>query len=444
VLNGLTPSPLAVVFAAAVGMLAGWFFNRMAGLRLSREVKELRAELTRSEAQTREQSRQASRMRSEQRTFTSFVRQLPHAVQQLNRDNLNPRQIPRLIIQLAESIFEPEQILLYLAGPSNGGGRTLQQLHLAAHKGLGDSAESVGVVPFGEGKIGWAAENQMDMTMEDWLNPTRTEGRKPAHNYPGLRLDLIGPLLHHGESSTETLGVLCLGGLSSRLRDEKLMLQMVTNLGSIALMHSRNIRSLRAQAHHDGLTGLMNKRGFMVELGKMIFSAENATQSLGVFIFDIDYFKRYNDTNGHLAGDELLKDLAGVVRGCLRQGDVACRYGGEEFVVAMPDVDAEGAMCCAERVRSAVESYRFPHEESQPGGRLTISGGVAEFPHDGTNGTELLSHADQALYRAKGAGRNRVVRFRGVTIGGRQDERDADPLQSGRLGDGSMPGAIPS
>ena len=441
----LNPWEQPFLLAAAVGVLAlvlGYLLSKVSHRSASKELDRLRSELDRSEAQTREQTRQASRMRSEQRTFTSFVRQLPSAVQQLNRDDLHPREIPKLILQLAQSIFEPQQILLYVAGQKTDNGSTKQQLYLAAHQGLVDPGEGVAAVEFGEGKIGWAAENQMEMTPEDWLNPNRTEGRKPINNHPSLRLDLVGPLLHHSEDGTETLGVLCIGGMSVRLRDEKAMFRMVTNLGSIAMMHSRNLQSLRAQAYHDGLTGLMNKRGFMEELGKMIFSAESATQPLGVFIFDIDYFKRYNDSNGHLAGDELLKDISRVVRSALRQGDVAGRYGGEEFVVAMPDVGGAEALRIAERIRLAVESHRFSHEESQPGGCLTISGGVAAFPVDGTNGTELLSHADQALYRAKGSGRNRVVRFEGVTIGSRWDE-EGDPYRAPADGSGTASGGLP-
>jgi diguanylate cyclase (GGDEF)-like protein len=202
------------------------------------------------------------------------------------------------------------------------------------------------------------------------------------------------------------------------------MLQMVTNLAAIALIHTGNIRALQSQANHDGLTGLFNKRHFMQNLGFMINDAEGSAKPLGLFIFDIDHFKQYNDTNGHPAGDELLKSLAHIVRANLRPGDLACRYGGEEFVVAMPDTDGVSTLNVAERIRQAIEKHRFAHEESQPGGRLTISGGVAYFPVDGTNGTELLSHADQALYRAKATGRNRVIRYEGVEIGdaGRKDE----------------------
>jgi diguanylate cyclase (GGDEF)-like protein len=433
-------SLMMIALGAVLGVFCGLILARLGQGRSRAELQQLRAELSRAEAQTREQSRQASRMRSEQRTFASFVGQLPSAVQQLNRDNLDPRQIPKLILQLADSIFEPEQALVYLAGPQGDRTGLARQLYLTAEKGVSVKSGEITTVRFGEGKIGWAAEHQMEMTLEDWLNPNRTEGRQPLSNHPGLKLDLIGPFVHHGDKGAETLGVLCLGGVVSRLRNEKIMLQMVTNLGSIAIVHARNLRSLRDQAHHDGLTGLMNKRKFMERIGLMINDAEGGGQSLGLFIFDIDFFKRYNDTNGHPAGDELLKDIAQVIRSSLRQGDVACRYGGEEFVVAMPDTDGETSWRAAERIRQTIEQHRFAHEDSQPNCTLTISGGVASFPVDGATSTELLNHADQALYRAKAAGRNRVIRFQGVDIGdtGRDDEDGIDdsgynPYSNGNL-----------
>ena len=97
---------------------------------------------------------------------------------------------------------------------------------------------------------------------------------------------------------------------------------------------------------------------------------------------------------------------------------MACRYGGEEFIVAMPGARFPDGYAAAERIRAAIESTRFPRSETQPLGRLTISGGVAQFPQDGTSGTDLILHADQALYQAKAAGRNRVAQYRGVDIGG--------------------------
>jgi diguanylate cyclase (GGDEF)-like protein len=117
--------------------------------------------------------------------------------------------------------------------------------------------------------------------------------------------------------------------------------------------------------------------------------------------------------------------VAQVVRENLRPGDIAYRYGGEEFIVAMPGAKGPDGHVAAERIRKAIESTNFPRSESQPGGRVTISGGVAQFPQDGTSSNDLILHADQALYQAKAAGRNRVIQYHGVEIG--SDAAD-DPL----------------
>ena len=123
----------------------------------------------------------------------------------------------------------------------------------------------------------------------------------------------------------------------------------------------------------------------------------------------MDDFKHYNDTNGHLAGDDLLERLAKVVRRNIRNIDIPARYGGEEFVIILPETSDEEAMQVAERIRQAVERESFPFERRQPGGKVTISVGVSSYPGEAKTPRELLNLADRALYRAKVLGKNRVI-----------------------------------
>jgi diguanylate cyclase (GGDEF)-like protein len=118
----------------------------------------------------------------------------------------------------------------------------------------------------------------------------------------------------------------------------------------------------------------------------------------------------YNDQNGHLVGDRLLRLLAKLVRDSVRSDDYFGRFGGEEFVLVMSGRSARQAMSAADVIRQRIEEYPFEGEESQPNGRVTISGGVACFPDDADDSVELLRNADTALYEAKNAGRNRVMR----------------------------------
>lgn len=410
-----------LVFAGAIAAAAGTAFLGFRLLKgrieLKSDLHNVRAQLERAEAQLRDQTRQLVRMRGERAALSELFRLLPTTVRELNRSDLDSRKIPQLLAQLVEVAFEPAQILLFRRSPEGDAtrGRLLQ---LVFHKGLTDPSLLRTTIRIGEGKIGWVAEHMVDMLAEDWLNLTRTEGRSIPDNHPALRVDLIGPLVHrHREGSEELLGVLCIGEPKHRLSDERLALQMITNLGSIAYMNVLNVSRLRDQANQDGLTRLLNKSFFMQRLGDMIIESERKASPIALFIFDIDHFKHYNDSNGHLAGDEVLRGVARVLREQLRPEDVACRYGGEEFVVAMPQTDEGAAMQVAERIREAIASTPFPRAENQPNQRLTISGGVAVFPVDANTGTELLQVADQGLYQAKGAGRNRVVRSRGVRIG---------------------------
>jgi diguanylate cyclase (GGDEF)-like protein len=132
-------------------------------------------------------------------------------------------------------------------------------------------------------------------------------------------------------------------------------------------------------------------------------------------MMDIDDFKSYNDVNGHLAGDEVLRILGALLAKAIREGDTTARYGGEEFAVILPHTDKEGALLLAERLRYEVEKTQFLNEESGPRGCLTLSVGVACFSNDPAKGEacthskdELIRQADKALYKAKREGKNKV------------------------------------
>lgn len=160
---------------------------------------------------------------------------------------------------------------------------------------------------------------------------------------------------------------------------------------------------------YDELTGLLTLRSFYRELEREILRVRRSGLSLALLMMDVDHFKLVNDTYGHQAGSYVLKQIGLLIRQSLRYNDSAARYGGEEFIAYLPRCGPEEAMAGAERVRLAIEGFPFAHGGEEL--RVTISIGVAQAPGDGTDVETLVRRADQALYRAKDAGRNRVLVF---------------------------------
>ena len=159
----------------------------------------------------------------------------------------------------------------------------------------------------------------------------------------------------------------------------------------------------------DGLTDLYNHRFFHQLLETEVSRALRYNRVVSLLMIDIDNFKRFNDSHGHPAGDMALKRLATLLKDASRSCDFVARYGGEEFAIIAPEASADAARRMAERVRELVAESVFEGEEVMPGGRLTISLGVATVPMQASDKCELVERADQALYRSKALGRNRVM-----------------------------------
>lgn len=162
---------------------------------------------------------------------------------------------------------------------------------------------------------------------------------------------------------------------------------------------------LHAQAITDPLTGLCNRLAMTQQLNQAVARAVRNREALSLLLIDVDHFKSFNDSHGHLAGDEALRQLAAIIRGVAREADAAARYGGEEFVLVAPSTDADGAAALAERIRRQVQLADWSHRN------VTISVGVVTrlAKHPRCSAQLLLKDADRALYRATDAGRNCVI-----------------------------------
>jgi two-component system cell cycle response regulator len=170
-----------------------------------------------------------------------------------------------------------------------------------------------------------------------------------------------------------------------------------------------NVQLSLEMAITDQLTGLHNRRYMARHLDNLIASSKRSGKPLSFVIMDIDYFKSINDTNGHDIGDEVLKEFASRIAANVRGIDLACRYGGEEFVVVMPDTDVAFAYSVAERLRQQIEVTPIVISRTPNELKITVSMGIAKSEGGEDTSEALLHRADQALYRAKRTGRNRVV-----------------------------------
>ena len=172
---------------------------------------------------------------------------------------------------------------------------------------------------------------------------------------------------------------------------------------------TRRFTRTHQRAITDPLTRLYNFGFFRKRLEDELSRASETEDLVSLVIFDIDNFKHYNDTNGHPEGNVVLTGVARIIKETGRRGDIMARYGGEEFVALLYGAARDEAARFAEAVREAIEAEPFTGGEKQPQGRVTISAGVATFPHDAADAASLLEEADKRLYRAKEGGRNRVV-----------------------------------
>ncbi|MGH8678761.1 MAG: diguanylate cyclase [Burkholderiales bacterium] len=189
--------------------------------------------------------------------------------------------------------------------------------------------------------------------------------------------------------------------------NRELMAAMTELQNSRAQIAKQN-EDLRRLATRDSLTGCLNRRAFHEQLEKVFVEARDSGRSLSCIMTDIDYFKSFNDRYGHAVGDTVLQTVARFLFGGLRENDLLCRYGGEEFCIILPDVTAEGAQIIAERLRSSIETRTAMGIRSMQTVNVTSSFGIASLTSDVSNPSELIERADKALYAAKESGRNCV------------------------------------
>jgi two-component system, cell cycle response regulator len=223
---------------------------------------------------------------------------------------------------------------------------------------------------------------------------------------PAMPSIVVLPLLVHDRP----LGTLVLGSRRRGVFNDaaRSTLEVLASHMAVSLANARMMRRLEELATMDGLTGLLNKRAMLEIAEQKLTAARRFGRQLSVLIFDIDFFKKVNDTHGHDAGDVVIKGLGEILRRAKRTTDAVARFGGEEFVVICEETDARGAMLLGERVREELGRTTF-HAPAGPTIQVTCSAGIATYPESGECWEELFKAADEALYVSKRSGRDRCT-----------------------------------
>jgi diguanylate cyclase (GGDEF)-like protein len=274
-----------------------------------------------------------------------------------------------------------------------------------------------------DGEAGWRrfAEDEPDVLITDLLMP-RMDGlelcrRVRAHTatHGGYTYVILTTVLGDREDVARGMEAGADDYLVKPVEPFDLQMRLVA-ARRVTDLH-RELARFRAElstlAHTDPLTRLGNRLSLEEDLRSLDARGRRYGRGYCLAMCDIDRFKAYNDSLGHHAGDEALRAVADTIKRELRAGDGIYRYGGEEFLIVLPEQTPETAQIAAERVRSAVERLAIPHA-AVPAGVVTLSAGIAAYhPGDAATVEELLEQADAALYRAKSAGRNRVALYEG-------------------------------
>lgn len=203
--------------------------------------------------------------------------------------------------------------------------------------------------------------------------------------------------------------------IGERLKEEKTpteeeinLLATLANQAAIAIDNARLYAQTQVLAITDSLTQLYNRRLFQERLSEEIDRAIRFQHPLSLLMLDIDHFKDYNDTHGHLLGDEILKEIAKILMMVSRSTDVVARYGGEEFTLILPETSKEGAKVTAEKILATIRDHEFPSSKALAYTHVTVSMGLATYPREATEPEDLIKKADEKLYEAKRRGRNQV------------------------------------
>lgn len=317
---------------------------------------------------------------------------------------LNVDELVDFIVKKATEVLKAEKGSVMLVEKQSG------NLAISGAKGLSEEIIRSAQLKMGEKIAGWVAERGEALLIKDIETDVRTKRKKRTHYTSKSFLSI--PLKH----KNKVQGVVNIADKKQTSvnifnEDDLKFLSIIVNQAAVAMENARLYEEVSNLAITDALTNLFNHRYFQEYLTKEINRARRYQRPLTLVMFDIDNFKSYNDKYGHLMGDALLKEIARILKNNAREVDIVCRYGGEEFMIILPETEAQGAMAIAEKVRKSVESFSQTDRNIIALGKLTISGGVTAYEEKLTK-EQLIQRADEALYQAKKEGKNKICVYK--------------------------------
>lgn len=381
----------------------------------------------------RKLSRESVQNRQKQDQLATYSAELKNLKMKLTRKSEIADQFPRITKKMTEK-FPPDAYPAIAVRSAKDFFHAGKVGYFAPAEGSSDYTLVVGVgfpqdwvgkvrVHSDEGILGMALQKKMVVARMDLQSSSGRRSSCPSLEDMGVAPDFVAPVF--GVSGT--LGALVVAGCPLPLEEERINMSMLVDFMSMAMQNATHLDLSRDGRWVDQLTGLPNRTHFLQRFENEIRRTENYRQALALFMFDIDEFKKINDTHGHYAGDVVLKRMAEIVQKNTRGYDLVGRYGGDEFMVLITSATGEQAAAFAEHLRETISTTDIAIPGTEAPVRITISGGLAIFPIHGQSTSELFRAADVALYESKRQGRNQILVATSVGLdGGIAKGTDAD------------------
>jgi len=299
-----------------------------------------------------------------------------------------------ILVTALKNVLRCKKVLIFLQREG--------ELRLAGATGLSRPDALPDVIRDGQGEAGWAIKTRMPIIQGEDHRLTGLD-RKQLRETEILRepFDAYVPMVF----DDEVLGLVCVSGSAIRRPDLKGVLLAMINVSTLALINQRRYEEIRQMSEIDPGTGLLNRRSFHARFRHNMVT--RPTDPISIFLLDIDHFKQINDRFGHPFGDEVLVQVANVIHDTVQEDELGCRYGGEEFILLLRserDDSVERALALCDQIRST--PFRVPGGQTIS---VTASGGLAFSPAEGAHVANLIKLADERLYAAKHAGRDRII-----------------------------------